>query len=172
MLPRPERSTIGAAAVFGAPGDTADDRLASLCDALASEGIAALRFVYREPATFETALADVAGAIRLLKAHPLVPERLAVVGHELGGAVAAFAAGRDSRIVAAVVVDAPGQVSDAGWRPIAELSRTRSRVLLIGGDAERYAAVLMQARVRNQQLDPDEVDRAAKIATWLHSVLA
>ena len=172
MLHLPEQGAIGGAAVFGAPGETGDDRQAAQCDALAREGIAALRFAYRQPATFESALADVAGAIRLLKAHPLVPERLAVVGHEIGGAVAAVAAGRDSRIVAAVLVAAPGQVSDPGWRPIAELSRTRARVLLVGGDPERYAAVLMQARVRNERLDPNEADRAAKIATWLRSVIA
>jgi len=45
-------------------------------------------------------------------------------------------------------------------------------VLLVGGDPERYAAVLMQARVRNERLDPNEADRAAKIATWLRSVIA
>ena len=172
MLHLPEREAVGGAAVFGAPGDPPDDRHAALCDALAGDGVAALRFVYREPATFESALADVAGAIRLLKAHPTVPERLAIVGRELGGAVAAVAAGRDSRIAAAVLLAAPAEVSDAGWRPLAELSRTRARVLLIGGDAERYEAVLMQARVRNEQLAADEPELDAKISAWLRSVLS
>jgi len=172
VLHLPEYQAVGGAAVFGALDDTSDDSHAGLCDAVARDGIAALRFAYRQPATFESALADVAGAIRLLKAHPLVPERLAVVGHEMGGAVAAVAAGRDSRIAAAALVDAPGDIADPRWRPIAELSRTRARVLLVGGDAERYAAVLMQARVRNEQLDADEPELATKVAAWLRSNIA
>jgi len=86
--------------------------------------------------------------------------------------VAAVAAGRDSRIAAAVLVGAPGDIADLRWRPIAELSRTRARVLLAGGAAGRYAAVLMQARVRNEQLDADEPELAAKVAAWLRSNIA
>ena len=172
VLHLPEYQAVGGAAVFGALDDTSDDTHAGLCDAFAREGIAALRFAYRQPATFESALAEVAGAIRLLKAHPLVPERLAVAGHAMGGAVAAVAAGRDSRIAAAVLVGAPGHIADPRWRPIAELSRTRARVLLAGGDAERYAAVLMQARVRNERLDARDPELAAKVAAWLRSNIA
>ncbi|MDQ3399611.1 MAG: hypothetical protein M3470_01240, partial [Chloroflexota bacterium] len=103
VLHLPEAPAVGGAAVFGALDDQTDD-LAGLCEAFAGEGVAALRFAYRQPATPESALAEVAGAVRLLKAHPLVPERLAVAGHAAGGAVAAIAAGRDSRIVAAVLI--------------------------------------------------------------------
>src|SRR5437667_2757988 len=46
-------------------------------------------------------------SVRLLKAHPDVPERLAVVGFSFGGTVAALVAGRDSRIRAAVLAAAP-----------------------------------------------------------------
>ncbi len=169
VLHLPEREAVGGVAVFGALDDTSDDTHAGLCAAFAREGVAALRFAYRQPATFESALADVAGAVRLLKAHPLVPERLAVAGHTVGGAVAAVAAGRDSRIAAAVLVGAPGNFADPRWRPIAELSRTRARVLLVGGDAERYGPVLTQARVRNERLDPSDPELAAKIAAWLRS---
>lgn len=172
VLHLPERDAVGGAVVFGALDDASEETHAVLCDALARQGIAALRFAYRRPATFESALADVAGAVRLLKAHPSVPERLAVVGHAEGGAVAAVAAGRDSRLAAAVLVDAPGHVSDARWRPIAELSRTRAHVLLVGGDAERYASVLTQARVRSERLDLSDAELAAKIAAWLRSNLA
>src|SRR2546423_6792636 len=110
--------------------------------------------------TLATALADAAGAVRVLKAHPEVPERLGIVGFSFGGAVAALVAGRDSRVRAAVLAAAPAAFGDdAKWKPVAELSRTRARVLLIWGsrdtevpieNAERYAAVLTQARVRNE----------------------
>jgi len=168
VLHLPEAPAVGGAAVFGALDDQTDD-LAGLCEAFAGEGVAALRFAYRQPATPESALAEVAGAVRLLKAHPLVPERLAVAGHAAGGAVAAIAAGRDSRIVAAVLIGAPGELADPRWRPIAELSRTRARVLLAGGDAERYAAVLTQARVRNERLEASDPELVMKVAAWLRS---
>ncbi len=171
MLHLPERDAVGGAAVLGALDDANGDTHMMLCAALSSQGVAALRFAYRQPATFESALAEVAGAVRLLKAHPSVPERLAVAGHALGAAVAAVAAGRDSRIAAAVLVDAPGQVPDERWRPIAELSRTRAQVLLVGGDAERYAPVLTQARVRSERLDLSDPELAEKIAAWLRSSL-
>jgi dipeptidyl aminopeptidase/acylaminoacyl peptidase len=66
---------------------------------------------------------------------------------------------------AAVLAAAPARTSpwseaqrDDKWKPAAELSRTRARVLLIWGSrdtqvaiehAERYRAVLTQARVTN-----------------------
>jgi dipeptidyl aminopeptidase/acylaminoacyl peptidase len=127
--------------------------------------VAALRFAYRDHQpprmTLDSALADAAGAIRLLKAHPSIPEQLGVVGFSFGGAVAAIAAGRDSRIRAAVLAAAPAAIptkADEKWKPVAELSRTRARVLLIWGSrdgevsiehAERYRPVLTQARVTN-----------------------
>src|SRR5437762_1537260 len=113
--------------------------------------------------TLESGLADAAGAVRLLKAPPDVPERLGVVGFSFGGTVAALVAGRDSRIRAAVLAAAPAVAgpkfsawsNEGKWKPVAELSRTRARVLLIWGsrddqvpfeNAERYAAVLSQAQ--------------------------
>ena len=170
MLHLPDGPAAGGVAVFGRLEPDGDD-LDALCEALVTEGLAAFRVAYRRPATFETALADVAGAVRSLKAHPLVAERLAVVGHGTGAAVAAIAAGRDSRIAAAVLVDAPAEVADPRWRPMAELSRTRARVLLVGGDADRYGAVLMQARVRTDRLGGAEPEVSAKIAAWLRSTL-
>ena len=111
-------------------------------------GIAALRFAYRDhqppKMTLDSALADAAGAIRLLKAHPQVPERLGIVGFSFGGTVAALVAGRDSRIRAAVLAAAPALAqahfkawsNDGKWKPVAELSRTRARVLLIRGSRD------------------------------------
>jgi dienelactone hydrolase len=167
-----EGETVGGAAVLhGFGGDPEQPHIVETCDALARAGVAALRFAFRdhEPPrmTLASALADAAGAIRVLKAHPSVPERLAVAGFSFGGTVAALVAGRDSRIGAAVLAAAPALAqphfsawtNDGKWKPVAELSRTRARVLLIWGsrdtevpfgDAERYAAVLAQARVTHK----------------------
>jgi len=150
--------------------------------------------------TLESGLADAAGAVRLLKAHPDVPERLAVVGFSFGGTVAALVAGRDSRIRAAVLAAAPAVAgptfsawsNEGKWKPVAELSRTRARVLLIWGsrddqvpfeDAERYAAVLSQARVPNRIVTIEGGDHdfapagprakmTATVAEWLRETLA
>ncbi len=164
----PDTSTVGGSVVLhGFGGHPDQPHIVATCAALADAGIAALRFAYRDHQpprmTLDSALADAAGAIRLLKAHPAVPDRLGIVGFSFGGAIAAIAAGRDSRIRAAVLAAAPAMGSahagaDVKWKPVAELSRTRARVLLIWGsrddqvpiaNAERYRAVLLQARVTN-----------------------
>ncbi len=172
ILHLPDTSAIGGAAVLhGFGGDPDQPHIVATCEALANAGVAALRFAYRDHRpprmTLASGLADAAGAIRVLKAHPDVPERLGVVGFSFGGTVAALVAGRDSRIRAAVLAAAPAVAgaefsawsNDGNWKPLAELSRTRARVLLVWGsrdsqvpfdNAERYAAVLSQARVPNR----------------------
>ena len=168
VLHLPETTAIGGCAVLhGYGGHPEQPHILATCSALADAGIAALRFAYRDHQpprmTIDTALADVAGAVRLLKAHPDVPERLGVVGFSFGGTVAAIAAGRDSRMRAAVLCAAPARMSPRGapgtWKPAAELSRTRGRVLLVWGtrddqvaidNAETYREVLSQARVTNK----------------------
>ena len=165
ILHLPEASAVGGAAVLhGFGGHPDQPHIVATCEALAKVGVAALRFAFRDhrppKMTLATALADTAGAMRVLKAHPDVPERLGVVGFSFGGAVAALVAGRDSRVRAAVLAAAPAQFGgDPKWKPVAELSRTRARVLLVWGsrdsqvpfeNAERYAAVLSQARVPNR----------------------
>jgi dienelactone hydrolase len=198
VLHLPEKSAVGGAAVLhGFGGHPDQPHIVATCDALAAAGIAALRFAFRdhEPPrmTLASALADAAGAIRVLKAHPDVPERLGVVGFSFGGAVAALAAGRDSRIRAAVLAAAPAQFgADPKWKPVAELSRTRARVLLVWGsrdsqvpfgNAERYAAVLSQARVPNRIVMIEGADHdfgpagpraemTETIAEWLRETLA
>jgi dienelactone hydrolase len=172
ILHLPETNTVGGAAVLhGFGGDPDQPHIVATCEALANTGVAALRFAYRDHRpprmTLASGLADAAGAIRVLKAHPDLPERLGVVGFSFGGTVAALVAGRDSRIRAAVLAAAPAVAgpeftawsNDGKWKPMAELSRTRARVLLVWGsrdsqvpfeNAERYAAVLSQARVPNR----------------------
>ena len=171
VLHLPDGETIGGCAVLHGYGGHPDQpHVVATCIALAGAGVAALRFAYRDHQpprmTLDSGLADAAGAIRLLKAHPAVPEKLGVVGFSFGGTVAAITAGRDSRIRAAVLAAAPAVAgpkfaawsNDGKWKPVAELSRTRARVLLIWGsrddqvpieNAERYRAVLLQARVTN-----------------------
>jgi dienelactone hydrolase len=199
VLHLPETVAIGGCAVLhGYGGHPEQPHIIATCAALADAGIAALRFAYRDSQpptmTLESALADTAGAIRLLKAHPGVPARLGVVGFSFGGTVAAITAGRDSRIRAAVLAAAPARTSpmsdavrDDKWKPVAELSRTRARVLLVWGSrddqvpiehAERYRAVLLQARVTNtlviveggsHDFEPAKArtQMAATVAAWV-----
>jgi dienelactone hydrolase len=200
VLHLPETTALGGCAVLHGYGGSPDQpHIVATCAALADSGVAALRFAYRDHQpprmTLDSALADAAGAIRLLKAHPSVPERLGVVGFSFGGTVAAIAAGRDSRIRAAVLAAAPAAMptkSDEKWKPVAELSRTRARVLLIWGardrevsidHAERYRPVLTQARVTNTLVlieggDHDFEPAAARermttaVAEWVRESLA
>jgi dienelactone hydrolase len=205
FLHLPAASAVGGAAVLhGFGGDPDQPHIVATCDALASAGVAALRFAYRDHQpprmTLGSGLADAAGAIRVLKAHPDVPERLGVVGFSFGGTVAALVAGRDSRIRAAVLAAAPAVAgprftawsNDGKWKPLAELSRTRARVLLIWGsrddqvpfeDAGRYAAVLSQARVPNKIVTIEGGDHdfgpagprakmTEAVAEWMRETLA
>lgn len=204
VLHLPETSAVGGAAVLhGFGGHPDQPHIVATCGALAEAGIAALRFAYRDHQpprmTLASGLADAAGAIRVLKAHPDVPERLGIVGFSFGGTVAALVAGRDSRIRAAVLAAAPAVAgpnftawsNDGTWKPMAELSRTRARVLLVWGsrdsevpfeNAERYAAVLSQARVPNRTVtiegaDHDFAPAAARarmtetVAEWMRETL-
>ncbi len=176
ILHLPDGESIGAAAVLhGFGGHPEQPHIVATCDALAVAGIGALRFAYRDHdpprMTLDGALADTASALRLLKAHPRLPGALGVVGFSFGGTVAAITAGRDSRLRAAVLAAAPARFArtdaDGKWKPVAELSRTRARVLLLWGsrdtqvayaDAERYAAVLTQARVTHRVVTIDGAD--------------
>ena len=197
ILHLPDTGAVGGAAVLhGFGGDPDQPHIVVTCEALAAAGVAALRFAYRDHRpprmTLASGLADAAGAIRVLKAHPDVPERLGVVGFSFGGTIAALVAGRDSRIRAAVLAAAPAQFGDdAKWKPVAELSRTRARVLLVWGsrdsqvafeNAERYAAVLSQARVPNTIVTIEGGDHdfapagprakmAETVADWLRETL-
>lgn len=167
ILHLPDGETLGGAAVLpsrsgsGAHGEF-------LCTALAAGGVAALRYDSRVPGDVAAGLADAAGAIRLLRAHHTVPQRVAVAGHSYAGAVAALVAGRDSRIRAAALFVPPAEREYLGaFKPMAELSRTRARVLLVGasaddvvppGDVERYAALLRGAGVTHRVVVVDGAD--------------
>jgi dienelactone hydrolase len=155
ILHLPEADARGAMAVLADRGMTYEHPDVLLTsNALADAGIGALRFDWRTVRpTLDDALGDVAAALRLLKAHPALPGAIGVAGFGFGGAVAAVTAGRDSRVRVAVLGYAPAEV-DGSRRPLAEVTRTRARLLLVrgaqGDDAERYAAVLSQARVTHR----------------------
>jgi len=139
-------------------------------NALAEAGVAALRFDWRsKQPTLDDATGDVVAALRLLKAHPALPGAIGVAGFGFGAAVAAVAAGRDSRVKVAVLANVPAEVDDAR-RPLVEVTRTRARVLLIhedGDDVERYTPVLSQARVTHRVVERATRERMAReIAQW------
>ena len=194
----PDTRAIGGVAVLhGFGGHPDQPHIIAACEALAAVGVAALRFAYRdhEPPrmTLASGLADASGAIRLLKAHPEIPEAIGVVGFSFGGAVAALVAGRDSRIRVAVLAAAPARLGeDEKFKPIAEVTRSRARVLLIWGsrdtqvpvtNAERYASVLSQARVTHRTVIIEGGDHdfapagprqmmAERVAEWCRDNLA
>ena len=192
ILHLPEGETIGGVAVLHGRGATREDA-AFLGDALAAAGIAALRFTFRIDGDAFAGLADTGGAVRLLRAHPAIPQRIGVLGWSFGGSVAAMAAGRDSRIRAAVLVGAPASRDYFGTaKPLAEVTRTRAQVLIVRGsadevvpptDADRYAQVLTQARVVNRVVTISGADhdftgagqRAEMlgiVTSWLRDALA
>ena len=192
ILHLPDGQTVGGAAVLAGHGGTMADT-AYLCDALAAAGIAALRFTVRVDGDALAGLADTAGAVRLLRAHPAIPQRIGVVGWSFGGVVAALAAGRDSRIRAAVLVSTPAARDYWGpAKPLAEITRTRAQVLIVRpaedevvapSDADRYAEVLTQARVRHELVTIAGADHAftrpaeraemlGAVTTWLRAALA
>jgi dipeptidyl aminopeptidase/acylaminoacyl peptidase len=159
ILHLPDGETVGGVAILPGRGGTME-HADFLGDALAASGIAALRFTFRIDSDPFAGLADTGGAVRLLRAHHAIPQRIGLLGWSFGGAVAAMAAGRDSRIRAAVLVSAPAAREYFGTaKPLAEITRTRAKVLIVRGsaddvvapaDADRYAQVLTQARVANR----------------------
>jgi dipeptidyl aminopeptidase/acylaminoacyl peptidase len=193
VLHLPEGPVAGGVVTLGGRGSGLDGGRTAVCAALAAAGLAALRFGYRDGSDLTRDLADAAGAVRLLRAHPAVPQRTGLYGHSHGGALAGVVAGRDSRIRAAVLAAPPAEREHFGTvRPLAELSRTRARVLLIAagadtvvppGDAGRYAALLRTAGVSHRLVTIDGADhdfsgpghQAALLAAttaWLRDALA
>ncbi|HEY8862044.1 MAG TPA: dienelactone hydrolase family protein [Candidatus Limnocylindria bacterium] len=191
ILHLPDGETIAGVAVLPGRGGTMADT-AYLCESIAASGIAALRFTFRVDGDALAGLADAGGAVRLLRAHPAIPQRVGVVGWSFGGAVAALAAGRDSRIRAAVLVSTPAARDYWGpAKPLAEITRTRAQVLIVRpaadevvapADADRYAAVLTQARVRHELLTiagadhnftgpAERAEMLAAVTSWLRVAL-
>lgn len=171
ILHLPDRDAVGGVTVLldrGMPIEDPDVLLT--CNALAATGVGALRFEWRSARpTLDDAVSDAAAALRLLKAHPALPGAIGVAGFGFGGAVAAVAAGRDSRVRVAVLARPPAEV-DGSRRPLTDVTRTRARVLLVRGgadDVDRYGPVLSQARVTHRVSDPPPRERLGReIAQW------
>lgn len=192
ILHLPDGEIIGGVAVLPGRGGTLEHS-EFLGVALAAAGIAALRIAFRSEGDTFGGLADTGAAVRLLRAHGAIPQRIGLLGWSFGGGVAAMAAGRDSRIRAAVLVSAPAVRDYFGSaKPLAEITRTRAGVLLVRGaddevvppgDADRYAAVLTQARVRHRLVTIAGADHnftaprpraemLAAVASWLRETLS
>ena len=191
VLHLPDGETIGGVAVLAGRRHTIESASA-LCAAIAGAGVAAIRFAHRSDDGLDR-LADAAAAIRLLRAHPSIPQRIGVVGHSYGGAIAALAAGRDSRLRSAVLIAPPAQQPYFGTvKPVPESSRTRAKVLIISAtadtevdphDSERYEAVMRQAGVvcrllriegTDHLFSQPEHERSLQVAVtaWLRETLA
>lgn len=191
ILHLPDGGTIGGVAVLAGRRHTIDSQT-DLCGAIAAAGVAAIRFAHRSDDALER-LADAAGAIRLLRSHPSIPQRIGVVGHSYGGAVAALVSGRDSRIQSAVLIVPPAQQPYFGAvKPVPESSRTRAKVLIVTAtadaevdprDSERYEAVMRQAGVVCRLVRIDGADHMfsrpeqslalqAAVTDWLRETLA
>jgi dienelactone hydrolase len=172
ILHIPSIEAIGAMAMLADRGMQYEHPDLLLCaNALADAGVGALRFEWRskEP-TLDDATADVVAALRLLKAHPALPGAIGVAGFGFGAAVAAVSAGRDSRVKVAALIGVPAEVNGSK-RPLVEVTRTRARVLIVrsaaGDDADRYATVLLQARVTHRVSERKPRERMAReIADW------
>jgi dipeptidyl aminopeptidase/acylaminoacyl peptidase len=180
ILHLPDGETIGGVADLG--GRVSDIEAGRfVCEALAAAGVAALRFAYRTASDIPGNLADAAGAIRLLRAHPAIPQRVGIAGHSYGGAIAGIAAGRDSRIRAAALIVPPAERDYFGTvKPMAELSRTRAKVLLVGATAdaivppehtERYAILLRQAGVAHRVVRVEGADHNFTLPSYRSAML-
>ena len=180
ILHLPDAETIGGVAVLGGRANDIDSGT-FLCAALADAGVAALRFTYRMGGDVAADLADAAGAVRLLRAHPVIPQRVGIAGHSYGGAIAGIAAGRDSRIRAAALLVPPAERDYLGAvKPMAELSRTRAKVLLVGATAdavvppdhtERYAVLLRQAGVAHRVVHIEGADHNFTLPAYRTAIL-
>lgn len=180
ILHLPDGETIGGVAVLG--GRASDIESGThVCAALAAAGVAALRFAYRMANDVPANLADAAGAIRLLRAHPAIPQRVGIFGHSYGGAIAGIAAGRDSRIRSAALAVPPAERDYFGTlKPMAELSRTRAKVLLVvatadavvsSADPERYAVLLRQAGVAHRVVRVEGADHSFTLPAYRAALL-
>lgn len=180
ILHLPDGETIGGVAVLG--GRASDIESGThVCAALAAAGVAALRFAYRMANDVPANLADAAGAIRLLRAHPAIPQRVGIFGHSYGGAIAGIAAGRDSRIRSAALAVPPAERDYFGTlKPMAELSRTRAKVLLVvatadavvsPADPERYAVLLRQAGVAHRVVRVEGADHSFTLPAYRAALL-
>jgi len=192
-LTRPSNASGRLPAVVLIAGSGATDRdetvagipiFGHLARGLAEAGLLVLRYDKRgvgqsggraESATLSDFAEDARSAVRWLERRPDVDrDRLAVIGHSEGAAVAMLLASREKRVKAAVLVAGPGTT---GAELI--LEQQRHQLDLMKADpTERAAKIALQEQIHAAVLKgtgwegvPDPMRRAAD-TPWFHSLLS
>ena len=147
-----EGGTGAAVMVSGAAGGLdgpADGIYARVAEALRGRGVSTLRVHYRQPGEFEECVLDVLGALSFLKG--IGAERVALVGHSFGGAVAIRAA------LLAPIVSAVAAMSSQlhGAREVAELSPRP--LLLVHGMDDQVLEATASETIYNWAEEPKRI---------------
>lgn len=148
----------------GQPVFAANSTYRDIAEGLSRAGMVTLRYDKRgignstgEGGDFpEPSLRDLRAAVTFLRSHPSVdPERIALVGHSLGGLWALMKAAEDSDIAAVCVMATPA-------RPYSEviIEQIEGIITLQGGNETDIAAAVAQQRAIYAQLRSGELDPA------------
>ena len=122
---------------------------ASLSRELVSEGINSLRLNYRFPGDFDQCVLDVLVGIRFLEQRGI--EKVALVGHSFGGAVAIMAGTMSNRVKTVVGLSS----QTAGAQRASELSPIP--LLLIHGDRDQNLPARCSQDIYNWAGEPKEL---------------
>jgi hypothetical protein len=121
-----------------------------LCDRLASEQIAGLRIDYRRPNELGECTLDALAGVEFLKQEGI--ERIAIVGHSFGGAVAIMAGVASPHIRAVVAMSTQTYGTDL-------VSRISPRpLLLIHGTEDEILTDICSQLVYAEALEPKELE--------------
>ena len=148
----------------GQPVLAVDSTYRDIAEGLSRAGMVTLRYDKRgignstgEGGDFpEPSLRDLRAAVTFLRSHPSVdPERIALVGHSLGGLWALMKAAEDPDIAAVCVMATPA-------RPYSEviIEQIEGIITLQGGNETDIAEVVAQQRAIYAQLRSGELDPA------------
>ncbi|QJE71851.1 alpha/beta hydrolase [Aerophototrophica crusticola] len=124
------RGVIWVGGVGGGWDSPARDLYARLALELAGEDLAGLRVRYRKPGELEECLFDLLTAARFLETKGV--NRLGIVGHSFGGAVAVQAAAKLSQVRAVVTLATQGR----GAEPASRLGPRVAMLMMHGTDDE------------------------------------
>ena len=135
-----------------------NDSLKMLAEALASRGVATLRYDKRgvgqsggrvESATMADYADDLRAAVKFMTERKDIDKRrIAVVGHSEGGSVAMLAAARDKKIAALVLISTIGMTgAELNMAQVAHALDRAKRP-----EAERQATIDLQKRIQDAVL--------------------